>query len=131
MLTAANRPTVEAICQRLDRLPLALELCAAQIDLLSPAQLLAHLHDRRLDLLVEGAHDLPPRQRTLRTAIEHSYALLNEEERTLFRSLGVFAGGFDLQELEAVSAGQPKVTTRRELSRCVCRACRILPRCMR
>ena len=59
-LTAANRPTIEAICQQLDRLPLALELCAAQIDLLSPAQLLARLQDRRLELLVDGAQDLPP-----------------------------------------------------------------------
>ena len=103
VLTEANRPTVEAICQRLDRLPLALELCAAQTDLLSLPQILAHLHDRRLDLLVDGAHDLPPRQRTLRHAIQSSYGLLSEEERTLFRSLGVFAGGFDLPELEAVS----------------------------
>ncbi len=103
VLTAANRPTVETICQRLDCLPLAIELCAAQIDLLSPPQLLAYLHNRRLDLLVEGAHDLPPRQRTLRTAIEHSYRLLSEEQRTLFRRLGVFADGFALPELEGVS----------------------------
>ena len=96
-LTPHNQPTLEAICQRLDCLPLAIELCAAQIDLLAPAQLLAHLQDHRLDLLVDGAHDLPPRQRTLRTAIEHSYRLLDEAERTLFRSLGVFVGGFDLE----------------------------------
>ena len=112
VLTAENRPTVEAICQRLDQLPLAIELCAAQTDLLSPAQVLVHLHNRRLDLLVEGAHDLPPRQRTLRTAILHSYALLNEEERTLFRSLGVFAGGFALPELAEVSLVGPEGGTR-------------------
>ncbi len=58
-LTPHNRPTLEAICQRLDYLPLALELCAAQIDLLSPAELLAHLRTHPLDLLVDGAHDLP------------------------------------------------------------------------
>ena len=103
-LTPSNQPTLEAICQRLDCLPLAMELCAAQIDLLAPTQLLAHLQAHRLDLLVEGAHDLPPRQRTLRTAIGHSYALLDEEERTLFRSLGVFVGGFDLAAVEAVAA---------------------------
>jgi predicted ATPase len=103
-LTPHNEPTIEAICQRLDCLPLALELCAAQIDLLAPTQLLAHLQDRRLDLLVEGAHDLPPRQRTLRTAIGYSYRLLDEEERILFRSLGVFVGGFDLPALEMVNA---------------------------
>ncbi|MFN8491781.1 MAG: NACHT domain-containing protein [Caldilineaceae bacterium] len=79
-LTPRNQPTIAAICQRLDCLPLALELCAAQIDLLSPDQLLAQLQTQRLDLLVEGAHDLPPRQRTLRTAIGHSYALLADHE---------------------------------------------------
>src|SRR4051812_27945706 len=103
-LTPQNQPTLATICQRLDRLPLALELCAAQIDLLSPAQLLAQLHDRRLDLLVEGAHDLPPRQRTLRTAIQHSYRLLDQAERTLLRRLGVFVGGFDLPAVAAVAA---------------------------
>ncbi len=103
-LTPQNQQMVAAICQRLDFLPLALELCVAQIDLLSPAQLLAYLHDQRLDLLVEGAQDLPPRQRTLRTAIQHSYRLLDEEERTLFRRLGIFVGGFDLLTLAAVIA---------------------------
>jgi len=103
-LTAANRPTIEAICQQVDRLPLALELCAAQIDLLSLPQLLAGLRERRLELLVGGAQDLPPHQRTLRTAIGQSYNLLDDGERALFRSLGVFVGGCDLEELEAVSA---------------------------
>lgn len=116
-LTPQNQSTLTTICQRLDRLPLALELCAAQIDLLSPPQLLARLHDRRLDLLVDGARDLPPRQRTLRTAIQHSYRLLAEEERTLFRRLGVFVGGFDLPAVAAVmadsmaTAAQPLHTT--------------------
>jgi predicted ATPase len=111
-LSAANRPTIEAICERLDRLPLALELCAAQIDLLSPAQLLAHLQDVRFELLVEGAQDLPPRQRTLHNAIAHSYNLLDEDERRLFRSLGVFAGGCDLEAIEAVSGWDPEGTGR-------------------
>jgi predicted ATPase/DNA-binding XRE family transcriptional regulator len=102
-LTPANRPTVEAICERLDRLPLALELAAAQTDLLSPDQLLARLQDRRFDLLADGAQDLPPRQRTLLNAIGYSYDLLDEAERRLFRSLGVFAGGFDLEAIEAIS----------------------------
>ncbi len=104
ILTAANRPTIEAICQQVDRLPLALELCATQIDLLSLPELLAGLCDRRLELLVGGAQDLPPHQRTLRRAIGHSYHLLDEEERALFRSLGVFVGGCGLEEIEAVSA---------------------------
>lgn len=102
-LTPHNQPTLETICQRLDCLPLALELCAAQIDLLAPTQLLAQLQDRRLDLLVDGARDLPPQQRTLRAAIGRSYALLTAAERQLFRSLGVFSGGFDLEAVEAVS----------------------------
>jgi predicted ATPase/transcriptional regulator with XRE-family HTH domain len=102
-LTAAVRPTIEAICEHLDRLPLALELCAAQIDLLAPAQLLARLGEHRLELLVEGAQDLPPRQRTLHNAITYSYNLLDEGERRLFRSLGVFAGGCDLEAIEVVS----------------------------
>lgn len=101
-LTDTNRSTIEAICERLDRLPLALELCAAQTDLHALPQLLAQLHDHRLDLLVDGAHDLPPQQRTLRRAIQHSYTLLSEEERTLFCSLGIFAGGFDLEMVEIV-----------------------------
>lgn len=102
--TPQNQPTLTAICQRLDCLPLALELCAAQIDLLAPPQLLTQLQARRLDLLVDGARDLPPRQRTLRTAIGYSYALLNEAERLLFRRIGVFAGGFALDSVEALTA---------------------------
>jgi predicted ATPase/transcriptional regulator with XRE-family HTH domain len=102
-LTAHNQATLEAICQRLDRLPLAIELCAAQIDLLSLPQLLSQLQAHSLDLLVDGARDLPPRQRTLRTAIQHSYTLLNEAERLLLRTLGVFAGGFALDEVEALA----------------------------
>ena len=101
--TPHHQPTLEAICQRLDCLPLALELCAAQIDLLAPVQLLAHLQDHSLDLLVNGARDLPPRQRTLRSAIGYSYALLNEAERRLFRSLGVFVSGFALDAVEALA----------------------------
>ncbi len=103
VFTPANQPTLAAICQRLDCLPLTIELCAAQIDLLSPGQLLAQLQARRLDLLVDGAHDLPPRQRNLRSAIGYSYALLNEAERLLFRSLGVFAGGFALDAIVALA----------------------------
>lgn len=101
-LTETNRPVVEAICQRLDRLPLALELCAGQIDLLSLPKLLAQLNAHRLDLLVDGAHDLPAQQRTLRRAIQRSYSLLSDEERTLFRCLGIFVGGFDLEMVEMV-----------------------------
>ncbi len=105
-LTDDNCATIAAFCTRLDCLPLALELCAAQIELFAPAQLLAQLQARPLDLLVDGAHDLPPQHRTLRQAIQRSYALLKPEEQMLFRRLGVFAGGFDLAAVEAVSTAQ-------------------------
>jgi predicted ATPase/DNA-binding XRE family transcriptional regulator len=100
-LTALNRPVIEAICDQVDRLPLALELCAAQTDLFSPAQLLALLQGNRLERLVDGYSDLPPRQRTLRNAIRHSYDLLNSEERALLRCLGIFMGGCSLEMLAA------------------------------
>jgi predicted ATPase/transcriptional regulator with XRE-family HTH domain len=102
VLTEALRPTIEAICELLDRLPLAIELCAAQSDLLSPDQLLAGLQEDRLELLADGAQDLPPRQRTLHNAIAHSYDLLDEGGRRLFRSLSVFAGGGPLEAIELV-----------------------------
>ncbi len=91
-LTDVNRPLAEAVCQRLDCLPLAIELCAGQTDLLTLPQLLAQLQSRRLDLLVDGVHDLPMRQRTLRHAIQSSYALLSEKKRTLSQ-LGCLCGG--------------------------------------
>jgi predicted ATPase/DNA-binding XRE family transcriptional regulator len=100
--TAANRPTLEAICQRLDRLPLALELCAAQVDLFAPVQILQQLRAHPLDLLVNGAHDLPPQHRTLRHAIQRSYELLADHEQVLFRRLGVFVDGWSLDAMEAV-----------------------------
>ena len=105
-LTDDNHATVTAICRRLDCLPLALELCAAQLDLFSPAQLLAQLQTRPLDLLVDGAQDLPPQQRTLRLSIQQSYRLLQPEERLLFRALGVFVGEFDIEAADAVSDWQ-------------------------
>lgn len=106
LLTQHNRPLLEAICERLDRLPLALELCAAQIELFGPTQLLHNLQTRPLDLLVGGAQDLPPQQRTLRAAIHHSYRSLAEQESRLLRSLGVFRGGFALQEITAIMEGR-------------------------
>ena len=100
--TPQNEVTLGDICRRLDCLPLALELCAAQADLLSPAQMLAQLKRQPLDLLIDGAHDLPPHQRTLRTAIRRSYELLDEAERRLLRGLGVFAGGFDIEAVQKI-----------------------------
>ena len=96
-VTEPERPTLEAVCRQLDCLPLAIELAAARLDLLAPTAILAHVQERRLDILVNGPVDLPPNQRTLRTAIESSYTLLSEEEQKLFCELGVFIGGFDAQ----------------------------------
>ncbi len=100
-LTEENAPVVAGICARLDGLPLAIELAAARIKLLSPPALLARL-DRRLQLLRGGARDLPDRQKTLGNTLDWSYDLLEEQERLLFRRLSVFAGGCTLEAAEAV-----------------------------
>jgi len=100
-LTADNAQTIAEICRRLDGLPLALELAAARSNVLPPAALLARL-EHRLPLLVHGARDAPQRQQTLRNTIAWSYDLLDEGDKTLFRRLSVFSGGFTLEAAEAV-----------------------------
>jgi predicted ATPase/serine/threonine protein kinase len=100
-LTKENAPVVAAICTRLDGLPLAIELAAARIKLLSPSAMLDRL-EGRLNLLTGGARDLPSRQQTLRGTVDWSYGLLNAAEQTLFRRLSVFAGGYTLEAVEAV-----------------------------
>jgi predicted ATPase/serine/threonine protein kinase len=100
-LTRENAPAVAAICTRLDGLPLAIELAAARIKLLSPSAMLARL-ESRLNLLTGGARDLPTRQQTLRSTVDWSYGLLNAAEQTLFRRLSVFTGGCTLEGAEAV-----------------------------
>jgi predicted ATPase len=93
--------TVDAICRRLDRLPLAIELAAARTNLLSPESLLRRL-DRALPLLTTGARDAPARQRALQATIEWSHQLLDERGRQTFARLGVFAGPFSLEAAEHV-----------------------------
>ena len=101
-LTEANARTIAEICIRLDGLPLAIELAAARIRLLSPQVLLARL-SHRLDVLTGGARNVPARQQTLRATIAWSYHLLAPSEQQLFRSLSVFAGSCQLSAVEAIT----------------------------
>ncbi len=92
---------VAELCERLDRLPLALELAAARVKTLPPIALLERV-ERRLGMLVGGPRDVAGRQRTLRATIDWSFELLEEPERTLFPRLAVFAGGWTLEAAETV-----------------------------
>jgi non-specific serine/threonine protein kinase len=103
-LTAANAPAVARVCRRLDGLPLALELAAARVRVLSAEQLAERLDDR-FRLLTGGGRLAPARHQTLRAAVDWSHALLSESARRLFARLSVFAGGFSLGAAEAVCAG--------------------------
>jgi len=100
-LTRENAPAVTEICTRLDGLPLAIELAAARIKVLSPSAMRTRLASR-LQLLTGGARDLPQRQQTLRAAMDWSYDLLNVAEQKLLRRLSVFVGGCNLEGVEAV-----------------------------
>src|SRR5439155_25393454 len=100
-LTSDNAATIAELCQRLDGLPLAIELAAARLSLLTPMALLARL-EHRLPLLSRGARDLPQRQQTLRNTIAWSYDLLEAGEQQLFRRLAVFVGGFTLEAVRAI-----------------------------
>jgi len=91
-----------AVCQRLDGIPLAIELAAARTRVLSVDQIAAHL-DERFRLLTRGGRSAGARHQTLQGAIDWSYGLLGPEERGVFDSLGVFAGEFDLSSVAAVA----------------------------
>jgi len=103
-VTNANAPAVAQICQRLDGIPLAIELAAARIRSLSPAQIAARLGDR-FNLLTGGARTSLPRQQTLRATMDWSYELLPEHERQMLNQLSVFAGNFSLEAVETVCFG--------------------------
>jgi predicted ATPase/class 3 adenylate cyclase len=102
-LTDENAEVIAEICSRLDGLPLAIELAAARVRILSPEALLTRL-ERRLPLLTGGGRDLPVRQQTMEAAIAWSYDLLTHEEQRLYRHLCVFVGGFTLEQAEGVCA---------------------------
>ena len=109
-----NLAAVVEICYRLDGLPLAIELAAARVKLLSPAAMLGRL-EHRLSLLGSGSRDLPARQQTLRGAIGWSYDLLDAADRDLFGCFSVFAGAVDLESVEAVCAAPGRGCPRRPL----------------
>jgi predicted ATPase/DNA-binding winged helix-turn-helix (wHTH) protein len=108
-LTDVNTPTVVEICRKLDGMPLAIELAAARLRLLSPAELLARLDDC-MRLLTSGNRTAVPRHKTLRAVIDWSHALLSKPEQTLLRRIGVFAGSFSLAGATAVAAGSEIVS---------------------
>jgi predicted ATPase/DNA-binding SARP family transcriptional activator len=97
----ADEQAIQRICERLDGLPLAIELAASRVRTLTPVELLDRL-DPRLPLLTGGPHDLPARQQTLRATLEWSYDLLADDERSDVRCFAVFAGGCTLEAAEAV-----------------------------
>ena len=101
VLANENAAAVVAVCNRVDGLPLAIELAAARVKLFSPSAMLNRL-DSSLSLLTGGARDLPTRQQTLRGTVDWSYNLLNPAEQKLFRRIAVFAGGCTLEGIEAV-----------------------------
>jgi predicted ATPase/class 3 adenylate cyclase len=100
-LTEENAPHVSEICRRLDGIPLAIELAAARVKVLAPAQLARKL-DERFRVLTGGDRAALPRQQTMRALIDWSYDLLSNDERALFRKLSIFAGGFTLETAAAV-----------------------------
>src|SRR6266516_488008 len=108
-VTDTNAHTIAAICARLDGLPLALELAAARLKLLSSQALLARL-ENRLQVLTRGPRDVSERQQTLRNTIQLSYDLLTTEEQRLFRCLSVFVGGCTFEAVEAVCKLRGDVT---------------------
>jgi len=110
-LVKGNASAVSEICARLDGLPLAIELAAARIKLLTPQAMLVRLQESSLGLLTSGAHDLPARLQTLRSAIQWSYDLLNADEQETFRWLSVFVGGCTLEAASVMIGQQASLDT--------------------
>src|SRR6266852_9063462 len=105
-ITARNARAVAQVCQRLDGIPLAIELAAARLTALSVEQIAVRL-DQRFRLLIGGFRTAVRRQHTLEATIDWSYELLSEGERSVLRRLAVFAGGWSLEAAEAVGGDTP------------------------
>jgi predicted ATPase/class 3 adenylate cyclase/DNA-binding CsgD family transcriptional regulator len=103
-VTNENAPAIVEICQRLDGIPLAVELASARVRTMTPAKIVDALHDR-FRLLTGGSRTALPRQQTLLASVNWSYELLDDDQRLLLRRLSVFAGGFSLDAAEAICAG--------------------------
>jgi tetratricopeptide (TPR) repeat protein len=114
-LTEQDAPAIAQICQRLDGIPLALELAAARIRVFAPEQIAARL-DNRFHLLTGGSRTALPRQQTLRAMIDWSYDLLSEEEKKLLRRLSVFSGGWTFEAAEGVC---PELDVMNQLSQLI------------
>ena len=104
-ITEANAPAIAQICKELDGIPLAIELAAARVRMLAPAQIADRLGDR-FHLLTDGTRTAVPRQQTLQASIDWSYELLSEGERTLLRRLSAFTGGWTLDAAEQVCGSE-------------------------
>lgn len=105
-LTDASAVSVAEICRRLDGIPLAVELAAAQVRSIPPSQLVRHL-DERFQILTSPLQTAQPRHRSLQAAVDWSYQLLDDPEQTLFRRLSVFRGGFDFESVRQVCCLDP------------------------
>jgi predicted ATPase/DNA-binding SARP family transcriptional activator/class 3 adenylate cyclase len=110
-LSEENAAAVAEVCRRVDRIPLAIELAAARVGVLAPAQIAEHLREPA-SLLTAGPRTALTRQQTLTATLDWSHALLDEDERTLFRHLGVFAGSCSLDAVEAICEGELDVLGR-------------------
>jgi len=105
-LNEESAPAVAALCHRLDGMPLAIELAAARVSVLTPAQIVQRLDDS-LDLLSAGSRTAVTRQQTLRATLAWSFELLEQDEQVLLRRLAVFAGGFGVEAAEEICAEEP------------------------
>lgn len=101
-----NSPVISSICQKLNGIPLAIEMAASRVKMMDPAAILVRLSDQ-LDMLSTGERSAPSRQKTVRATIDWSYDLLPEDEKALFERLAVFSGDFDLEDAENVCGYAP------------------------